>query len=295
MEKKKKRFGDRRDAYKVRKVDGIHKFLWRLKPRRSDSEVYINRKIDVDELVKYVEKKKKEDSDFKLTYFHAFSTAIAKTVYNRPLLNRFMMKGNYYDRNNVTLSFVAKTAFEDGAKENLTVVHALEDDNINTLGRKMTESVQKVRSNSNNSTDDVVDNLAKLPNWLFAFVVGIIKFLDNHDWLPESVTGNSIYHSSILISNLGSIKCGAIYHNLTNFGTNSILITMGEIKDEPYVNENGEVEIHKFCEFGITLDERIADGFYYAQSVNMLEYIIKHPEMLEESVSEKVIQEENSK
>lgn len=295
MEKRKKRFGDRRDGYKVRNVDGIHKFLWRLKPRRNDSEVYINRKIDVDALVKYVEKKKKENPDVRLTYFHAFSTAIAKTVYNRPLLNRFMIKGNYYDRNNVTLSFVAKTAFEDGAKENLTVVHALEEDNINTLSEKMRESVNKVRSNTNNSTDDIVDTLAKLPNWLFAFIVGILKFLDNHDWLPESVTGNSIYHSSILISNLGSIKCGAIYHNLTNFGTNSILITMGEIKDEPYINEKGKVEIHKFCEFGITLDERIADGFYYAQSVNLLEYIIKHPEMLEESVSEKVIQEENSK
>lgn len=295
MEKRKKRFGDRKDAYKVRKVDGIHKFMWRMKPRRSDSEVYINRKIDVDALVKYVEKKKKGNPDAKLTYFHAFCTAIARTVYNRPLLNRFMMKGNYYDRDNVTLSFVAKTAFNDEAKENLTVVRALEEDNINTLRDKMNESINKVRSNSNNSTDDFVDTLAKLPNFLFAFAVGIVKFLDNHDWLPESVTANSIYHSSILVSNLGSIKCGAIYHNLTNFGTNSILITMGEIKDEPYVNENGKVEIHKFCEFGITLDERIADGFYYAQSVNMLEYILKHPEMLEESVSEKVIQKENSK
>ena len=295
MEIRKRRFGDRKDGYKVRKVDGTHMFLWRLKPRRSDAEVYINRKIDVEELVKYVEKKKKENPDTRLTYFHAFSTAIARTIYNRPLLNRFMMKGNYYDRNNVTLSFVAKTAFTEEAKENLTVVRILEEDNINTIREKISGSVERVRSNTNNSTDDLVDNLAKLPNWLFAFVVGIIKFLDNHDLLPNSVTANSIYHSSVLMSNLGSIKCGAIYHNLTNFGTNSILIAMGEIKDEPYINEKGDIEVHKFCEFGITLDERIADGFYYAQSVNMLEYILKHPEMLEENVSEKVIQKENSK
>jgi len=295
MEARKKRFGDRKDAYKVRKVDGTHKFLWRLKPRRSDSEVYINTKMDVDALVKYIEKKKKENPDKKYTYFHAFATAIARTIYNRPLLNRFMMKGNYYDRNNVSLSFVAKTEFTEEAKENLTVVRALEDDNLDTLRDKISASVKKVRSNTNNATDDFVDKVAKLPNWLFAIVVGIVKFLDNHDWLPSSVTSNSIYHSSVLLSNLGSIKCGAIYHNLTNFGTNSILITMGEIKDEPYINEKGEVEVHKFCEFGITLDERIADGFYYAQSVNMLEYILKNPEMLEESVSEKVIQKKDTK
>lgn len=292
---RKKRFGDRRDGFKVRNVPAVSKVLWRLKPRRSEAEVYINKKIDVDALVKYMDKKKKENPELKYTYFHAFLTAIARTVYNRPLLNRFLVNGNYYDRNNVTISFVAKTEFTDEAKENLTVVHALEKDNINSLREKISESVNKVRSNKNNSTDDIVDKLTKLPNWLFVVVVGFLKFLDRHDMLPKSLTDNLIYYSTVLVSNLGSIKCGAIYHNLTNFGTNSILITMGEIKDEPFVNEKGKIEIHKFCEFGITLDERIADGFYYAKSVKVLEYILNHPEMLEEDVGEKVIQKEDKK
>ena len=47
-----------------------------LKPTRKENEVYIDRKIDVTELVKYMEDCRKEGK--KYTYFHAFMTAIAK-------------------------------------------------------------------------------------------------------------------------------------------------------------------------------------------------------------------------
>ncbi len=292
---KKKRFGDRHDGYKVRDMDGVHKFMLRLKPLRCDSDVYINHKIDVTNLVNYIAQKKKENPDSKFTYFHAFATGIARTIYNRPLLNRFVINGDYFDRDNVSLSFVAKVEFSDEAKENLTVIKIDEEDNINKVNEKISNVVKKVRSDSNNSTDDTIQKLGKLPKGLFKMIMGILKWADRHDLLPESMIGNSIYHSSIILSNLGSIECGAIYHNLTDFGTNSILLTIGEIKKEPYVNEKGKVEIHDFCEFGITLDERIADGFYFAKSIKLFEYIMLHPEMLEENVSEKVIQEENTK
>ena len=123
----------------------------------------------------------------------------------------------------------------------------------------------------------------------------ILKILDRHDLLPESLTGNLIYYSTVLMSNLGSIGCGSVYHHLTDFGTNSIVLTIGEIKKEPYVTDEGKVEIHDFCDFGITLDERIADGFYFAKSVKLLEYILNHPELLEENINEKIIQEEIKK
>ena len=45
-----KRFGDRRDGKRI-KVDGLHQLLIDLKPRRCDSDVYINQSIDVTKLV----------------------------------------------------------------------------------------------------------------------------------------------------------------------------------------------------------------------------------------------------
>ena len=71
-----KKFGDRKDARRVREITGMQQIAIDLKPHRSVSDVYINNKMDLTKLCEYVEKKKKEGSE--ITYFHAFVTAIAK-------------------------------------------------------------------------------------------------------------------------------------------------------------------------------------------------------------------------
>ena len=50
----------------------------------------------------------------------------------------------------------------------------------------------------------------------------------------------------------------------------------------------GKKEVRKICEFGINLDERIADGYYFAKSVQLLQYIIDNPKLLEEEASKKI-------
>lgn len=280
-----KKFGDRRDGKKI-KMNGFDRFLYYLKPRRSDSEVYISKTIDVTNLVEYMKEKKKENE--KITYFHLFCMAIGKVIYNRPLLNRFLIGGRKYQRNDVTISFVAKTDFSDTAREFLTVIKVLEDDKLDDISKRITEDVKKIRSNKESHTDDFVNKLGKLPKFVMAIIVWFIKRLDNHDLLPSSLTKNSIYHSSILVSNLGSIHCDGIYHNLTNFGTNSILLTIGEIKEDVRVVD-GKIEKRYVCDLGITLDERIADGVYFAKSVNLLEYILDNPSLLEDKASDKII------
>ena len=280
-----KKFGDRRDGKKI-KMNGFDRFLYYLKPRRSDSEVYISKTIDVTNLVEYMKEKKKENE--KITYFHLFCMAIGKVIYNRPLLNRFLIGGCKYQRNDVTISFVAKTDFSDTAREFLTVIKVLEDDKLDDISKRITEDVKKIRSNKESHTDDFVNKLGKLPKFVMAIIVWFIKRLDNHDLLPSSLTKNSIYHSSVLVSNLGSIHCDGIYHNLTNFGTNSILLTIGEIKEDVRVID-GKIEKRYVCDLGITLDERIADGVYFAKSINLLEYILDNPSLLEDKASDKIV------
>lgn len=282
----KKRFGDRRDARRVRDIDGLHNIMILLKPNRCDSDVYINHKIDVTELIKYVENKNKKDKENKLTYFHAFSTAIVKLVYNRPLLNRYIINGHFYDRDDVSLSFVAKVKFEDNAEEFLSVINTKPNDNINTLKNIITNQVKQIRSNKKDVTDDVASKIGKLPKCIRTIIVWFVKQLDKYDLLPYSMIKNNIYYSSVLVSNLGSIDCGAIYHNLTNFGTNSILVTIGKIHKEAIVNKDGKVEIRDVCEFGVNCDERIADGVYFAKSIKIFEYIISNPKLLEGDLSE---------
>ena len=284
--KEKKSFRDRRDAKWI-KMPAMLRLMTYLKDRQ-EAYVYINRKFDVTDLVKYMKEKKKDNKD--LTYFHAFSIAIAKVVYNRPKLNRYIINHNCYQRNDIILTFTAKVDYSDDAKEVMSLIKVDPNDNIFTISDKIKGKVDSFRKKKlQNSTDDSLDSLDKLPNWLLKFFVApIFKWMDRHDLLPNSLNNDLIYNSTVILSNLGSIKCGAIHHNITNFGTNSIILTIGDIHKEQVVMPNGKVEIRDIVEFGINLDERIADGVYFSKSVNMLDYIMRNPETLERDASERI-------
>ncbi len=281
----------RKDAIKVKDIDGLHNILIDLKPKRCDSDVYINQKIDMTNLVKYIEKKKKENKDLKITYFYAMAMAFAKLFYNNKLLNRFICDRTTYERNDVIIAFVAKIAFDDKSEEVMINIKVDKDDNIYDISRKISQKVNKIRNNKEvkkENTNNIVDIVGKLPKIIRVPLVGIFKFLDKKGMLPQSFTKDNLYYSSIILSNLGNLKIGSIYHNLTNFGTSSFLATIGLIHKETIVDEKGKEKIVDICDFGINCDERIADGYYFAKSIKLFEYIIKNPELLEDRACEKV-------
>ncbi len=290
----KKKFGDRRDGKKVRDLDGMHNIMLELMPKRCDADVYSNVKIDVTNLKKYVEKYKKEHPESKITFFHAFAMAFGKVIYNKPLLNRFIINSTYYDRNEVVLAFVAKIAFEENSEEIMINIPIEKDDNIFTVRDKISSRVEKVR-NTKTSTDDkrsgtnnIVDVVGHFPKFLRKAVVGILKSFDKHDLLPKDIMEDNLYYSTAILSNLGNLGIGSIYHHLTDFGTSSILATMGKIHKETIVDEKGKTKVIDVCDFGVNLDERIADGFYFAKSLLLLEYILKNPELLEGRADDKI-------
>lgn len=287
-----KRIGDRKDAKKVRNLDGLHNVMIDIKPERCDSDVYMNKEIDVTKLIKYVEKYKKEHPDDKITYFHAFAMAFAKTIYNKPLLNRFVANRTFYDRNDVIIAFVAKIAFEEDSEEVMINIKVDKDDNIFTLRDKITKRVAKIRNSKKGekkeNTNNIVDVVGKLPKLIRMIVTGILKFLDKHGWLPESITKDNLYYSSVILSNLGNFKIGSIYHNIVNFGTSSIIATMGMIHKSKVIDKDGKEKIIDVCDFGVNMDERIADGYYFAKSIKVLEYILDNPELLEDRADARI-------
>lgn len=282
-----------RNARRIKNLGGLEQILIDLKPDRCDSDVFINQKMDVTELVKYVDKKKKSDSN--ITYFHTFVTAIGKTLYNRPKLNRFIANRHVFEHNDVVISFVAKVSFDDKSEEVMIMIPIEKDDTLDTIGKKIIDKVDGFRNKKvkKEGANSAIDTLGKLPNIIRVPLVGFFKWCDKKGILPKGFVDDNLYYSSIIVSNLGSIKCGAIYHNITNFGTCSSLITMGEIKDEEVII-NGKKQIRKLCEFGMNFDERIADGYYFAKSAKILQYIFDNPKLLEEPAN-KVIKTDELK
>ena len=285
-----KKIGDRKDGRWIRDIDGFHFIMPYLMPNRCDSEVYIEELIDVTEMVKYIEAHNSVNKEFRLTPFHVITAAVGKIIYHRPYLNRFVAGRRLYQRNKITLAFVVKRRFNDEAEESLLVTEIKEDTTLEQISRRIAGDAQTIRKEGGNDINDLLDKLSKLPRWLMRLAMCVFRFLDFHGWMPESICRGDSNYASVLLSNLGSIKCNAVYHHLNNYGTNSIVITIGRIHKELMADDDGNTSVRDVVAIGATADERIADGFYFARSIRMLEEILRDPQQLENKMKSEIRQ-----
>ena len=288
METQKRRRGDRRDGRLLRELDSLHFITGIIYPNRCDNEAYISVKVDLTAMNAYLAKKNETETDFPYTMFHLVVAALLKTITLRPKLNRFIVNSNFYQRNEVSAAFVVKKQFSDKGAEALAFLHGKDEFTVEDVHEYIRSQVQECRSEKVDSSTESMDILNKLPRWLGKAAVKFIMWLDKHGWVPKDMVATDPYYSSVVISNLGSIKLKCGYHHLTNWGTCSLFCIIGEKKKAPYFDAEGNVSMRETLELGLTIDERIADGYYYSKSVRLLEYLLTHPEELEKPISEEV-------
>ena len=286
-ETKKRKWGDRRDGRWV-KAPGLQTVMAYLMPKRTDCEVYLNDKLDATELLQYLEQKNAQHPEFKTTVFHCMIMSMARMVRERPKMNRFIQGYRMYERDEISISFVVKRRFADGGEESLMVLVPKDDDTLDTVSRKIVGDVKETRRSetSTGGVDALLDGFAKLPRPILMLAIRIIRYLDFWGVNPKVLTQGDPNYTTILCSNLGSIKAPAVYHHLNNYGTNSVMVTVGTLHKEELVMPDGTKAIRDVIDFGATLDERIADGFYFARSLRLMKHIFAHPELLDQPLGQ---------
>lgn len=129
----------------------------------------------------------------------------------------------------------------------------------------------KSRSKEKDPSTAAMDVVQKAPRALLKLVGAVARWLDRHGWMPKSVIATDPYYASAVLTNLGSIQLHSGYHHLTNWGTNSVFCAIGERKKRPFFDDEGNVEMRDSVDLGLTIDERIADGYYYSKTVSSCE------------------------
>ena len=130
-----------------------------------------------------------------------------------------------------------------------------------------------------NGTEKMIKFLLSIPG-LLRFGVGLFRFMDKHGLLPKMVIDASPFHNSLCISNLASIRTNHIYHHCYEFGTTSVFITMGNLREVP--RRRGEEIVFDRCiPLGVVMDERIANGHYLNLAFACLKRYMANPELLE--------------
>ena len=288
MNDTKRHIGDRRDGTLLRDIDSMHIIMPMIYPNRCDNEAFISERIDLTNIDAYIAKRNAENPVFKFTLFHLIVAAILKVIVLRPKLNRFIANKNLYQRKELSASFVIKKQFNDASEEGMAFIRANGDSTLDTLREDLYKQITHVKKGGTDSTMDAMDFLKKLPRFVVKFFIALMRWCDRHGIVPKSLIASDPYYASVILSNLGSIKLRSGYHHLTNWGTTSLFVVVGEMKKRPFYDDEGNAEFRNSVDLGLTIDGRLADGYYYSKSVRMLKYILEHPECLEKPFSEPV-------
>ena len=197
-------------------------------------------------------------------------------------MNRFICNNKMYQRKNVTVAFTVKKRFDDHSEEALAFFEYDPKDTIFTYHEKIMRVIHQGKSYEEKDTSTgAMDIITKLPQWLIVAIVKFVLWLDKHGWAPEALIGSDPNHAAVFLTNLGSIGLPGGYHHLVNWGTNSCFVVIGKKFMKMDYDKYGIGDFHEVVPIGITLDERIADGYYYSGTVALVQELLAHPELLE--------------
>lgn len=281
---RKKNRRDRRDGWYLDNLDSLHVIMPFSFPRRCDNEAVLGEVLDMTEIDKFLAEKNAQNPDFKYTWFHVISAILAKTLMLRPKMNYFISGYRMYERKNIELAFNVKRKFEDNAEEAMAKFVLDKDGGsvIEQVHSYVRDFVTTVRVHDKTvGITNSFNFLQHLPRFVLRFIVWVLRRLEYHGLYPKGMQKDDPAYSSIYISNLGSIKMNADYHHLFQWGTMSFFVVIGEKKMRPFFKEDGSYELRNTIKVGITIDERIADGYYFAKTLRLVRYLCQHPELLE--------------
>ena len=282
MSKIKRKWGDRKDGIWLKDIPAMNRIMPALMPNRADNEAFISFDVDIRPLNAYLEKLNEGRTEDKYTFFHLISAALGKAFILRPKMNRFVCNNRIYQRRDVSIAFTVKKRFNDHAEEALAFFKYDPKETLETFHEKIMKVIHQTKSYEEKDTSTgAMDIVTKLPQWMITAIVKITLWLDKHGWAPEFLIGSDPNHAAIFLSNLGSIGLEAGYHHLVNWGTNSCFVVVGKKYLKMEYDKDGNADLHEVIPLGITLDERIADGYYYSGTAALVKELLAHPELLE--------------
>ncbi|MBO5413352.1 MAG: 2-oxo acid dehydrogenase subunit E2, partial [Clostridia bacterium] len=270
-------FGKRSDGRRLKKINPLFLLMPHIMKRMSDAQVFYSQEIPIAPLDEYIAKKDAEG--IKMSYMAIIYASLVRILAEKPLINRFVINGRIYARNSIDISLVIKKGMSDTADETPIKLHFSGSENIFDIRNRLEQAIIKNKEvTAENATDKLAKTLSFIPSWLIKFIVNLLMFLDRHDLMPKFVIEASPFHTSAFLTNVGSLGIDSIYHHLYDFGTTGVFLAMGK-KKKSLINVDEALAEEKILSLRWVLDERICDGYYYANAVKLFNKYMKKPEL----------------
>ena len=278
--KRKRRFGDRKEGRKLRTLDPIIRAMPYIMPRRSDSQNFFTEKLDITEAERFCREQTKNGL-VNFSLLHVIIASYIRVVSQRPAINRFVSGQTIYARNSIEVLMTIKKKMAIDGEETSIKVKFEPTDTVFDVYEKFNKAVMENKGETEgNNTEKFAKFLNYIPRSLLRFFIWFIKTLDYYGMLPKAILKLSPFHGSMIITSMGSLGIRPIYHHIYDFGNLPVFIAYGAKQHGVKMDDEGNVKKYRYIEMKVTTDERICDGYYYASAFKMMKKIFEHPEVL---------------
>ena len=276
-------WGDRSDGRKVRTLAPMAQITAYFQVERNTCSNLFDESFEITNVDRYIRAKRREGlTDFGIT--HVLLAAYVRGVAKYPQLNRFISGQKVYSRGeDIQYCMVVKKEMTVDAPDTSIKVHLSPRDTVYDVYEKLNAAVAEVKKSQelDSNLDGLIMAFNLIPGVFMKFLVWFLKLLDYFGLLPKFLLELSPFHGSLFFTSMGSLGIRPIYHHLYDFGNLPVFGAFGMKRKALEVQEDGSVIQKKYIDVKFTLDERIADGYYYATFFKYYRRLIAHPELLD--------------
>ena len=269
----------KKEWYRVRSIDPISIVSPYIMKNRIGSQNLLTDRIPTARVDKFI-KAKQEEGMKNLSFMRVFVAAYIRAVSQRPALNRFIRGQKLYSRRDIELAITIKKEMSLESPDTVIKIMFSPTDTLQDVYEKMNKAIEGYRAEQDSGLDKLAKVISFIPGLLLRGTIGFLRFLDYFGLLPRFLTRFSPFHASIYITSMGSLGIPPVYHHLYDFGTVPIFCAFGAKQREFKVNADGSVFKYQYVDLTFSLDERIADGYYFASALKLLRGIMRNPDQL---------------
>jgi hypothetical protein len=267
---------NRFDGTRAKNVPAYRRLIPFLMRGRNESAVYFEQTVDLSQTLAWLERFNAGRQQ-RITVFHLLLGAFARTLAERPRLNRFVSGRRIWDRKGIWLSFAAKKRMDDRAPLSTVKLELDPEQPFPQMVERIHGNIDRARSARKSAAERDTGLLLRLPALFIEIIVRLVALLDFFNLAPRSLLEHDPMYTSVFVANLGSLGLDAAFHHLYEHGNCPLFVTVGRMERVPTVEEDGTVAVKTLMRLRYVYDERVEDGLYCGRALQALQERMENP------------------
>ena len=268
-------------ARKLKSLDSMTEIVPFIMVNRSGAQIFFRDTLEIEKVEKFI-REKQQQGMVNLSVLHVLIAAYVHTVAQRPAINRFIQVQRIWTRNNIEISLTIKQEMLLNSPDTVIKLTLPKTATLTDVYNALNAEILSYRANPGNNVDDTAKAFTRLPGVILKFAVHFVKTLDYLGLVPRSLKKISPFHSSIYVTAIGSLGIQTVYHHLYDFGCCPVFMAFGARHNVYIPDSDGNIKKRKCIDISFTLDERICDGYYYADAFKYMKRLLRNPSRLDE-------------